>query len=117
MSQSLLGMFEELSVMKNRSCYHIGLKQLKDKYVFEALKFNDVSCVSIAITGVAKVDGTWFQKSLKALAEKWLDKQWPANGSLIEVWTNSGDVPDEARNEDVWEEAHLSDEDDLLPHK
>lgn len=91
---SLAEVFECSTVVKNGLFTSWGTRS----WNLQCRKFGDVSCESVAISGVCRVDGTPWERSLRALASQWLHRRLPArNTSLIDVWGDQADIPKFAR--------------------
>lgn len=66
-----------------------GLRNLRNEMEIDCVRVDDVAVTSLAITGVAKVDGAHFNTTLPELCEYWLRKQLTDQGHQLPL----GDYP------------------------
>ena len=69
----------------------VGLNQVMGTQDVTPVGFNELSCVSIALTSIARVDGSEFNTSVRGLAELWLSAKWPIFSSLQENFSHQTD--------------------------
>lgn len=74
---AVLDVLESWQVTKNGCLPDAGLRDLQEECAVRAVHFNDVTCISIGLSGVARTDGTLFETSLSALVEQWLGARIP----------------------------------------